>query len=207
MATQFVKTTVEYEGTYTEVLVQVPERPLEHWGPDKEMSVVGKPIPRVDGFEKVTGRAKYTYDMQLPRMVYGRILSSPVPHARIKSIDTSKAEALPGVHVILTHQNFPEMGWWGNRRNKLGLVLDPVVRFVGDEVAFVVADDDYIADDALALIVVEYEELPFVPTLDAALKDDAPMIHPEGKMRNGRPSTYNRGDVEQGFKDADVILE
>jgi CO/xanthine dehydrogenase Mo-binding subunit len=124
------------------------------WGADAEFVVVGQRHPRVEGAEKVTGRARYTYDVRLPGQLYARVLRSPHPHARIARIDTSRAEALPGVHAVLSVANAPDMAWYQESR-----LFDRTVRFVGDEVAAVAADSEEIAEDALRLIEVVYEPL------------------------------------------------
>src|SRR5260221_11411567 len=90
----------------------VEEVTLSPWGPDAVLAVVGHRLPRVEGWEKVTGHARYTYDVQLPGQLYARVLRSPHPHARIRRIDTSRAEALPGVHAVVSAANTPEIGWY-----------------------------------------------------------------------------------------------
>src|ERR1700704_2824734 len=151
---------------------------LQPWAADEPLRVVGQSYPRVEGAGKVSGRARYAYDQRLPRQLYARVLRSPHPHARIRRIDTSRAEALPGVHAVLSSANCPEVHWYQEQ----SLLFDPTLRLVGDEVAAVAADNGDIAEDALRLIDVEYDVLPFVPDLDAALRPDAPLIHTHGKL-------------------------
>ncbi|MEM2546368.1 MAG: xanthine dehydrogenase family protein molybdopterin-binding subunit, partial [Candidatus Bathyarchaeia archaeon] len=120
---------------------------------------IGKPTPRKDAVDIVTGRARYINDVKLPGMLIGRVLRSPYPHAIIKNIDVEKAKKLPGVKAVLTYKDVPD---W-----KIGLplhlrVLDRKVRFVGDSVALVAAETEEIASEALKLINVEYEPLPAV---------------------------------------------
>lgn len=174
---------------------------LPPWGADADLAVVGRPHPRVEGEEKVTGRARYAYDIRLPGQLYARVLRSPWPHARIHRIDTSRAEALPGVHAVLSSANAPEIEWYKNV-----LLFDRTVRFVGDEVAAVAAESEEIAEDALRLIEVDYEPLPFVVDLEAALQPDAPKVHESGNIA-GEPKVYQRGDPEAGFHEADVIID
>lgn len=183
--------------------------------------VVGKSVPRRDGVDKTTGRGMFTSDVSMPGMLFGRILRSPVPHAKIKSIDTSEAEKLPGVKAVVHHWNTPK-----NRYNTAvpmfltipqltpvcdQLTFDDTVRYVGDEVAAVAATSEEIAEQALALIKVEYEELPAVYDPKEAMKDEAPVFHPdctpEGKNIPGEIIRIPVGDVEEGFKEADVIIE
>jgi xanthine dehydrogenase YagR molybdenum-binding subunit len=153
----------------------------------------------------VTGRAQYAYDMQLPGQLYARILRSPHPHARIVSIDTSKAEALRGVHAVLTAQNCPAVEWY-EEKSKL---FDETVRFVGDEVAAVAAESEELAEDALRLIQVTYASQPFVVDIEQALLPDAPLVHAGHKFGNltAEPKVYQRGDVEAGLAAADLVIE
>jgi len=150
---------------------------LAPWEADAELDVVGTRQVRVEGAEKVSGRARYACDIRLPGQLYARVLRSPLPHARIQRIDTSRAEALPGVRAVLSAANAPEIAWYQESR-----LFDRTVRFVGDEVAAVAADTEEIAEDALRLLDVEYEPLLFVGNLDAALRPDAPKLYANGKM-------------------------
>jgi xanthine dehydrogenase YagR molybdenum-binding subunit len=152
-----IKTKTEFEGRILEEYVVVEGEGLEPWEPQAALRFVGKSTPRIDGPERVTGKALYTADVQLPGMLYGKILRSPLPHAKIKKIDTRKAERFPGVRAVLSSQNTPKIAF---RRQTF--LFDEIVRYVGDEVACVIADTEEIAQDALELIEVEYEPLPFV---------------------------------------------
>ena len=176
-----------------------------------DWKVVGKSILRVDGLDKVTGNTVYGSDFDLPGSLVGKILRSPYPHARIVSIDTSAAEALPGVRVVLTGADTDghTFGFQGviNKQlaDKMPLERDKV-RFIGDEVAAVAADDEHTALAALDLIDVEYEELPAVFDPFEARKDGAPVIH-EGVDRNVIDVfDYGIGDVDQALADADVTV-
>ncbi len=175
--------------------------PLPAWGANAELSIVGQPHPRVEGAEKVTGRARYAYDVRLPGQLYARVLRSPLPHARIKRIDVSRAEALPGVHAVLCVENAPGIAWY-----KDSFVFDRTLRFAGEEVAAVAAVSERIADDALRLIEVEYEALPFVADFERALEPDAPKLRESGNLVD-EPKTYERGDTEAGLREADVVVE
>jgi xanthine dehydrogenase YagR molybdenum-binding subunit len=157
---------------------------LEPWGVDDSLAIVGHRATRVEGVAKVTGQARYAYDIRLSGQLYTWVLRSPHPHARIRHLDTSRAETLPGVHAVLSHANAPAIPWYGQSR-----VFDPTLRFVGDEVAAVAAESEDIARDAVALIEVEYEVLPFVVELDAALEPNAPRVHAEGNQA-GEPQQY-----------------
>ena len=186
---------------------------------------LGKPTPRIDAVERVTGKATYTGDIQLPGMLYARVLRSPHPHARIAKIDASKARALPGVKAIVTHETCKVV--WGAGGISGGAqyndevkkitkhrryAFNNPVRFVGEPVAAVAAVDRHTAEDALQLIDVTYEPLEFVLDQEAALKPEAPKIWPEGNLsptaRNEfAPIAAKRGDVEAGFRAADHVFE
>jgi CO/xanthine dehydrogenase Mo-binding subunit len=160
---------------------------------------IGESVPRTGLEAKVRGAADYTADLKRPGMLYGRILRSPHPHARIRSIDTSRAKALPGVHAVITYQDVPQV------RIDADLVpLDQTLRFVGDEVAVVAAERESIAEDALALIDVDYEVLPFVFDAAEALAPGAPILHEHapGNLVGGDALVVERGDVATGLAGA-----
>ena len=177
---------------------------------DRELTVVGKPLNRRDAAEKVTGRAKYSGDIRLPGMLYGKILHCPYPRARIVKLDTSKAEVLPGVKAVLTKEN--TKGWRTSWYKIPEIAFSEVTTHEGGEVAAVAAEDITIAQKALELIEVEYEVL--TPMLDAgeALKNPPPPLvgdeeYPGREIFDRKPFVIKRGDVEKGFKEADVIVE
>ena len=169
------------------------------------LSVVGQSVTRRDLPEKLTGQAKYSADLKLPGMLYGHILRSPHPHANIVSIDTSAAAQVPGVLAIITPFDVPRRPVAPIAADTLP--LDTRVRFVGDEVAAVAAVDDDAARRALSLLRVEYETLPFYTDADAALAPDAVPIHPGGNLAINPPLSIGRGDVAQGFAEADLVME
>ncbi|MFQ5792695.1 MAG: xanthine dehydrogenase family protein molybdopterin-binding subunit, partial [Acidobacteriota bacterium] len=156
-------------------------------------TLIGKAIPKLDAPKKATGEARYVHDIQLPGMLVGRILRSDRVHARILRIDTSAAEAVPGVHAVLTAAETPGVPL-GRGRDNPPLKGDKV-RCIRDEIAAVAAESDEIADQALRLIKVDYENLPAVFTPAEALKEGAPLIH--DKRPNNIPFTYeySHGDV------------
>lgn len=182
--------------------------------------VVGRATPRIDALKRVTGGATYTGDVQLPGMLYARVLRSPHPHANIRRIDTAKARALPGVTAIITHDNCkvtwssgaaPGGNIYGGQPGTRFLFNNPV-RFWGDAVAAVAAVDAHVAEDAMHLIEVDYDVLPFVLDPEDALKPDAPPIYPGGNFapnaRNQRePEVYRRGNVQQGFDASAHVFE
>jgi CO/xanthine dehydrogenase Mo-binding subunit len=185
--------------------------------PLEEYRSVGKRgVRRIDGYEKATGYAKYTMDVQLPGMLYLRFLASPYPHAEIKRLDTSQAEALPGVRAVLRYDDpeLPPGADLGGHENSNLPVLPKVAHFQGEEVgAAVAADNEDIAEEALELIEVEWEERPFVLDLEEAMQPGAPLVNPEA-LPKGNISNQDQGidveehgDVEKGFAEADKIIE
>jgi xanthine dehydrogenase molybdenum-binding subunit len=205
---------------------------------NQEYKVVGKRPIRHDGAEKVTGQARYGADITLPGMLYGKILRSPHPHARIKSIDTRHAEEVPGVHAVITAADLAQPspllvdlaeGVLHNMRflsNNI-MAADKVL-YKGHAVAAVAATSPHIAEEALALIQVDYEVLPVVPNADEAMKEGATLLHerlaqvsnpslrPGGYLDDNDPNQgtnvanrfeFRLGDVDKGFQEADVIIE
>ena len=166
------------------------------------LKVVGRRGPNIDAIERVTGQAKYTGDIEVPGMLVGRILRSPYAHARVTSVDTSKAEALPGVMAVVTYRDAPKVVIWGHRQ----YVLNDRVRFAGEAVAAVAAVDAQTAERALRLIDVRYEALPFVLDPEEAMKPEAPQLFDDGNLE-GPPRTVTRGDVEQGLRESDHVIE
>ena len=181
---------------------------------DQTYSVVGKSVPQLDNVAKATGRAKYTADLKIFGMLFAKVLRSPLPHARILNIDTSKAERLPGVKAVICHKNVPRVVYNSYFREPIDeerlpadeYIFDTKVRYIGDKVAAVAATDLDIAEEALGLIQVEYEELPFVIDPIEAMKPDAPRIH-EVENNLVREVGWDIGNVEEGFNEADYIFE
>jgi putative selenate reductase molybdopterin-binding subunit len=195
-------------------------------GGRESFSTVGHATPRIDGIARASGKATYTADVSMPGMLFARVLRSPHPHARIRRIDASKALALPGVKAVLTHENGGNVVWGagsisgGQQYNEAvkkitkhrRYAFNNPVRFVGEPVAAVAAIDRHTAEDALQLIAVDYEPLPFVLDQEEALKPGAVQIWPEGNLSpNARnetqPQTIRRGNIEDGFKTAAHVFE
>jgi len=174
----------------------------------EEFSIIGKRVPKVDAVVKATGEARYTGDLVMPGMLWGKVLHSPVPHARILNIDYSRALRLPGVRAVVTGKdsNGEKYGFISYTRDKMPLETDKV-RYIGDEVAAVAAIDQDIAEEAVALIKVDYEELPAVFDPIEAMKNGAPQIHDHVKNNLSAETHIRFGDIEQGFKEADIIRE
>jgi xanthine dehydrogenase YagR molybdenum-binding subunit len=200
---KIVKSKFFFEDDFLESLAEVPAKEIGAWEPGKKLKIVGTPVSRVDGYDKVSGTAQYTFDVSLPNMAFAKTLRCPHPHARIKSIDISKAQKLPGVLAIITHKNTPAIPWYYNT----SYLFDSHLRYLGDEVACAAAESEEIAAEALKLIIVEYEILPFVTDAKKAMEPNAPKLYKEGNIRGGKPFVYKRGDAEKGFKEADAVVE
>jgi xanthine dehydrogenase molybdenum-binding subunit len=171
-----------------------------------ELAVIGRGVPKRDGADKVTGRTRYLHDLELPRLAHGKILRARHPHARIVRIDTRRAAALPGVLAVLTGSDV-EPHPFGFAKDQTALKAG-VVRCVRDEVAAVAAESPAIAEAALELIEVEYEELPAVFDPEAALRPGAPLVH-AGRATNHTDLRYqfSHGDVDRAFAEAAVVVE
>ena len=184
------------------------------------VTLVGVSIPRAEGPDKVTGRAIYAADVNLPGILWGKILRSPHPHARIRRIDASRARKVPGVRAVITGKDIPGH-FMGKLIRDMPVLCWEVVRFIGDRVAAVAADTPDAAEDALGLIDVEYEELPAVFDPLEAMQPNAPRIHEDVAGYDGAPKqrlaldvpngltrqAWRKGDLEQGFREADLVLE
>jgi CO/xanthine dehydrogenase Mo-binding subunit len=172
-----------------------------------EYSVLGKSVPRVDAVEKATGNAKYATDMVRPGMLFGKFVGSQYPHARILNIDTSKAERLPGVKAVVTQADVP---------TDEKLFATEKVFYSGEPIAAVAAIDPDIAEEAVAMVEIEYEPLPAVFEVMEAIKEDAPKLHSPNAVNGPNGEKFyniageahpNVGNVEEGFAKSDVIIE
>ena len=186
----------------------------------KPSSIIGAPVWRVEGAEKVSGQAIYGADVHFPNTLWGKILRSPYPHARIKNIDTSNAWKVDGVKAIVTGKDEPKH-YQGKSIRDIPVLCWDKVRYVGDKVAAVAAETREAAEEALHLIEVEYEELPAVFDVLEAMKAGAPILHDNPSSYDGAPQdilvkdvpnvlnklSWGKGDIEQGFRDADLVLE
>ncbi|MGH7338212.1 MAG: xanthine dehydrogenase family protein molybdopterin-binding subunit, partial [Myxococcota bacterium] len=168
--------------------VDVPEGSPPPWGLDAELRVAGTDHPRVDALLKVTGAARYSYDIRRPGMIYAGLLVSPHAHAKIVKVDLSKARALPGVLYTEAHEG-------------------KTVRYAGDHVAGVAAESEEVLDDALRLIDVEYEVYPHAVTVDDAQREDAPKVKNEGNVAPDRRNSGTPEAVEAQHAEADVVIE
>lgn len=199
---KYTKSEYFFEEEFEEKLAEVPTDPKAPWLANDKLKNIGKPVSRIDGYDKVSGTAKYTFDINLPRMAQARILRSSIPHAKIKKIDTSKAENLPGVLGILSSMNAPDIKWFSTSS-----LFDKHIRYEGDEIACVVAESEVIALKALKLIKVDFDELPFTVYAKEAMGEKAPKIYDDGNIQGGKPSEYARGDVDKAFREADAVIE
>ncbi|RLE28396.1 aldehyde oxidase, partial [Candidatus Acetothermia bacterium] len=187
----------------------------------QERKVVGTNVRKVDGLALACGRPKFTLDVDIPGALVGRILRSPHAHARIVSIDTSEAEALPGVACILHYGNTKRIPFttagqgWPEPSPYDAVLFDSKVRYVGDRVAAVAAESEEIAEQALRLIRVEYEVLPAALSVEEALVEGAPIIHDEEDAEGIYDARRNIaaavdipvGDIQRGFSESDVVVE
>ncbi|WP_227846031.1 molybdopterin cofactor-binding domain-containing protein [Clostridioides sp. ES-S-0145-01] len=176
-----------------------------------KFKIIGERVPIRDAVLKATGQLKYTADMKIPNMLYAKVLFSPIAHAKIKKIDTSKAEKLEGVKAIATYKNSPQkafnsaMRFYEHELPEVEYIFDDTVRFVGDKVAAVAAEDLQTAEKALKLIEVEYEELPSVFNPEEAIQEGAYPIHKGGNKL--AVSVQQCGNIEEAMKKADYIFE
>ena len=189
------------------------------------LKTVGRSTPRIDTRMRVSGKATYSQDVSLPGMLYARVLRSPHPHAKIRNIDTSRALAMPGVKAVVTHENCNYV--WGagsiaggrqyvEEMKKITkqrrYAFNNPVRYAGEPVAAVAAVDRHTAEEALQLISVDYEVLPFVLDQEEALKPGAVQIWPEGNLsldikNEAKPMREGRGNVEQGLRESDRVFD
>lgn len=171
-----------------------------------DYSVIGSRKPYVDAIEKVTGRTVYVSDIKLPGMLHGKALRSPHPHARIVSIDTGRAERVPGVKCVLTGKNVVQNKWGPVTKDEYLLAVDKV-NYVGDEIAAVAAIEEEACEEALSLIKVEYEPLPAILSMHEAIAEGTPQIHPEFTNNVNHHFNIPRGDIEEVFAKAYFVHE
>ena len=192
-----------------------------------ELRYIGKPIPRIDGPLKATGRARYTADVYLPGMLYGKLVNSTVAHARIRSIDTSKAQAYPGVKTVYILKHLSDVAEVKDKSKELPSKF-PIVRFAGQPIAGIAATSQAAANEAAKLVKIEYEPLPFVASVEDARQPNAPTVYPapaemggsagggggaknvpqKGNVRgpNIGPRGAEKGSTQKGFAEADVTV-
>lgn len=171
----------------------------------RSLNIIGKPERRVDAWGKVTGRAKFAEDHNAAHQLWGAVLRAQHPHARIRRIDTSRAEQLAGVEAVLTAQDIPGSKVFGIVIKNQQILADDRVRYLGDGVALVAARTREIAEQALSLITVEYDPLPVVNDPEEAMKPETPVLH--GEKNEFVHHRVRKGDVRKGFEEAEIVLE
>jgi CO/xanthine dehydrogenase Mo-binding subunit len=171
--------------------------------------IIGIPVNRVDGVDKVTGQAKYVGDIAVPGMAEGKFLRSPYAHARILSIDTAEAEQFPGVIAVLTAKDLGDVHLYMGRKDRKDQPIIAVDRalYAGQPVAAVAAVDAFTAEEALSKIRVEYQELPAVISVPEAVADGAPQIHSFAPKNICFQDELIKGDIEKGFAESEEIFE
>ena len=167
-----------------------------------ELSAVGRSQPRLDGFDKLTGRSEFTDDVHLPGMLQGRIVRAERAHARIVNIDTRAAERVPGVKQIIMRRNADKLSIGSTQP-----LFDDTVRFVGQEIAAIGALEEEVAFEAASLVRVDYEPLPEVTTLNAALKPGAPQLHAKAAGNIAWENKECHGDPDRAFAESDLVVE
>ncbi len=200
MANRFVATKVEIEGREETKIVELPAREPAPWDDDAALTVVGQRVPRMDALEKVTGRARYTADIQLPRMLYAAILRAPVASGRVTTLDLSPALELDGVRGAVALDDVPSIVLDGVR------LFDRTIHYANQPLAAVCADSLEIAVRALNAIALEIVSEPHVVTAEQALASGAPRVRSSGNTPRSSPRIISRGDVGAGLAQADVVI-
>ena len=187
--------------------IPVPETPGAGERPDPwgETRIVGKPVSRVDGYERVSGTAVYPSDLVLPGMLYGAMVRSPYPNARVRGVDTRRASAKPGVRAVITAADTKAGPKWSYSKDKTEAFFPEQCRYEGEAVAAVAAESPYQAREAAKAVTVDYEILPYLVDETRALEQGAPQVHSGGNRV--KKDAYERGNVDKGFEAADVVLE
>ncbi len=194
-----------YAGTLSAEERERPIKPLTPW---HATTVVGKPLPRIDAYERVSGSAVYTLDMVMPDMLHAVIVRCPHAHARVRAVNTRRAQKMPGVWAVLTNESAgADISFYpGPDGKNTSSLFDSHCRYEGDEVAAIAAETEEQAWDALRAIEVEYDVLPFVSEGESAMTPGSPLLHDHGNLA-GEPEIYRRGDIAAGFEQADVVQE
>ncbi|MGH7654751.1 MAG: xanthine dehydrogenase family protein molybdopterin-binding subunit, partial [Gemmatimonadaceae bacterium] len=192
----FVQTTVEIEGRTETRIVEVPAFEPAAWGDGAELGIVGARVPRRDAPERVAGRARYTADITRPGMLHAFILRSAIPRGTIRTIDLTRAAAMPGVRDVMGPGDAPD----GTR------LFPREIFYAGQPVAAVCADTERAAHNAAHAIAVEYDALPFAVTFEDATAKNAPKVRAKGNVMENAPFVMSRGDFKAGLKAADVVV-
>ena len=199
---RFITTSVEVEGRFENRVVEVPTHVADPWGSDAALQVVGQPVPRIDARAKVTGRATFTADLQLPGMLHAAFVRAPIAAGRAATIDAAPALAMDGVLEVLTGEQLPRP-----IRVAGTPLLSAAVRYAGQAVAVVCAETALAARRGAEAVAVAWEQSPAVLTSADARADGAPALRLSGNVLGGGPSVVTRGDVDGGFAVAHVVVE
>lgn len=200
MTRRFITTKVEIEGREETKIVELPSRNPDPWGDDAALLVVGRRVPRMDALEKVTGVARYTADVRLPRMLYAVLLRAPVPRGRVIGMDLSAALALPGVRGAITAVDVPKIKIDGIP------LFDQTIHYANQPLAAICAESLDIAERALQAVVLDLRPDPHVVNVRDALSADAPRIRSTGNVPRRSPRVSHRGDITAGLAAADVTV-
>jgi xanthine dehydrogenase YagR molybdenum-binding subunit len=200
MSKRFVTTKVEVEGREETKIVELPSRDPAPWSEDTELHVVGQRIVRMDAREKVLGTARYTADIQLPRMVHAVLLRSPIARGKVTKLDLGPALALDGVRGAISIDDVPNVKVDGVR------LFDRDIHYANQPLAAICADSLEVAERALNAVALEMEVLPHVATASDALAPDAPKIRTHGNTHRTTPRISSRGDVAAALENADVVV-
>ncbi|HET7372372.1 MAG TPA: hypothetical protein VFJ20_03275, partial [Gemmatimonadaceae bacterium] len=200
MAKRFVTTKVEIEGREETKTVELPSRDPAPWHDEAELHVVGQRVARMDALEKVTGSARYTADVQLPGMLHAALLRAPAARGKVTALDLAPALAMPGVRGAIAMDDVPEVKLDGVR------LFDRTIHYANQPVAAVCADSLEIAERAVRAIICTIEPGAPVVSAERALAADAPRVRPSGNTHRSSPRVLSRGDVDEGFREADVTI-
>jgi CO/xanthine dehydrogenase Mo-binding subunit len=198
---RFVTTKVEVEGREETKVVELPSRNPAPWGDDADLTVVGQRVARMDALEKVTGRARYTADVQRPGMLYAALLRAPIAHGRVTRLDLTPALDLPGVRGGLTMDDVHDIKIDGVQ------LYDRTIHYANQPIAALCADSQALAEAALNAVLLDVEPAPHAVTAEQALAANAPRVRPTGNTSRNSPRLSSRGDVDAGFAEADVVIE
>ena len=197
---RFVATKVEIEGREETKIVELPSFEPEPWDESAELHVVGQRVPRMDALEKVTGRARYTADIQRPGMLHATLLRAPVAHGHVTTLDLAPALAIHGVRGAIVREDVEGIKVDGIQ------LFDRHIHYAGQPLAALCADTQEIAERALRVVTLAIEPRPHAVTAEQALAPDAPRVRPQGNTPRNTPRTVTRGDVDAGLREADVVI-
>ena len=201
---RFLTTTIEVEGREETKVVEMPDRELEPWGPDANLAVVGKAVPRVDAVEKVTGTATYASDVSLPGMLQAVIVRSTIAKGRAASVDLEAARRLPGVVDAMSYGDLPRLS--KPIRTGGATLFDPEISYASQPLAVVCAETMAQARAAARAVRIRYEPSPAVVTASQALAAQAPKVRARGNVSRSSPAVESRGDVDRGLAEAEVVI-